>query len=340
MPVLSAYIGISSVSMFLYKSSEKHCFVNFPYVYSPNLFQNYLTPEQFYLDVFTRFSDDSGFNLSNSDLYITSFIENINKEKMGPFVKEARLVSDVIDKLGSCFPILVNNYSVVAPGIYLSKVEAREHGKSIYDQPEEADFYANLGIYPQLRSVDLTSQVNLDKNVLSNCGGLQIDAAIERPLVFLGERFMGGGIKELDYVFALSMVCSSGVYELKIDRNNSQILLDPLRSLSMVSAVENTLENVGTLVSVNGAAECSIKTDDGSVKVLDVLKDSLLLVPLADGSEAEIYVKNSYQNIEKRVRGGTLGIIFDTRLEKRSLYADVKLFNKALKLVGAAMEAF
>ncbi len=330
MPFLCSFTDLHGISLLLYKSPEEFWFKNFSYVYNAAIFSTSFTEDAFYLNLFTSFCKEHDVNLSSCDVLLTGFLE---APKLGIPVKLTKSLYEVFVNVKGSYPILINNTSIFTPDFCFSNSTLKPHRKSVeFGDVDEDNYYSNLEIYPQLVTNEISTQIDLDSNIASLMDEKSILSA-DLPLVFCGSRFSRISIfAELDYLLMLNLIREPGIYEIKRDMFNATILSTLLNIYDEKINIRPEITKAATVISSPSALECMIKTDEGTSQLVQLEKDKTTVVPLPKGERAKIMVKSYHLGtVEHEIIGGGVGLVFDTRVEKRLVIQDVGIFSLGLK---------
>jgi hypothetical protein len=341
MSVLSAYIGASSVNALLYFDEKKFSYINFPFVYSDSLFSNYTNPTDFYKEIFKNICKQNKAKFSECDILLTgyAYTPDINIE-----TALSMSLNEALNSVTGYFPIVVNNCSVVTTRNVLSYVDLlskTKEGEPVMSL-DEINHYANLTLYPQIAPVDMSVKLNIDKNISSKTHVNPIALDENSPLLFTGSRFnrlYNPENPELDYMLMLSLLDAEGIYEIKLDRDISAILMSMLKvHLKSAGTIEDTVEPAGVLVSSSGEVECLVESDMGTQQMIDVEKNRIFILPVDASESVRLLIKSvSFGTVEKVVSGGSLGVVFDTREVKADMATDIKFFDSSLHVFSRAL---
>ncbi|MFC1700511.1 hypothetical protein ACFLZ4_02625 [Patescibacteria group bacterium] len=324
MPTLAAYFG-TSVSSFLIRNGQDLEFVKFPYVYSKGLFSNQCTKSQFYRYLIETILRERGMSLGSCEVSVCGFLEP-PEFAFGPTVSCS--VVDTISSAEKFYPVFVAGSSLLTRDV-ISSFSSFEPSKSTDEI--DINYLSNLSIFPQMVPSDLSAQANLDEDVSNKVpGGLSI--ASDTSIVFTGDRFAQNiADKGLHYILMLELIKSVGIYDLYLDTNNK---------VPLVNLLEHDFDNlsytsrVGTFINTSSGVECLLTTGVGDDQFFEVKKNRIYVMPLTSEGEVKLSVKGAdIGSREVNVSGGTLGLIFDTREQKGSIYSDVKLLNDLLKQI-------
>ncbi|OGC70704.1 hypothetical protein A2415_03640 [candidate division WWE3 bacterium RIFOXYC1_FULL_39_7] len=337
MPVLAAYIDTQNVSILLYISHEEYYLYNFPYVYSNDVFSASYSESTFYQAVFDYFCKQHKLKLSDCDVVISGFLE---PPRLDFNLKYYISLFDLIRRVNGYFPILVNNYSIFTQqGFYCwDAVKGALSSEEMMDS-EEVNFYSNTELYPQLVATDLSTQSDIDRNILGLLGSAHLRIPDNQPLIFGGSRFTQiNMVPELDYMMILNLIQQEGVFDIRIDRNNSAILFALLNLYDSNINMEPTPELEGTVISTFTGLECMVKSEVGTSQVVQLDKNRIFVLPVGLNERPAIMLKSpNIDTLEKRVSGGRMGIIFDTRENKGRQIDDFRVFNSGIKSFSNAL---
>ena len=315
MPVLAACFGYSGAYFLIETPKNKKSefnFVTFPYTYIPAICGDYCDSKKFNTSLMEKIAGDFGAKLSDFDILITD-VYDYPRVTFEPtqFVTLNRL----FQATSGPYPIYVSNHSVrtkkAAIGINLLKGVETQSGHENFElnfgkifSPNELEYIYNHEIYPQISAVDLSTRIDLDRNIV-NMVTKETDIGISadsNQLIFMGARFIDRILDpELDYVLALDFIQNPGVYSVYIDRNNAFILLS-LLSLHKTDAEINFdkyLEKAGTVIRTHGETECLIKSGSSTGQIFTLIENEVFVVPLDENSMAEVQVRGSH--VEKGV---------------------------------------
>lgn len=330
MPIITAYIGTSNLCVLLYKSKTDYEFFYSPYIYLPELFSNYTTEEEFYTTILKLFCKKNGVDFDKCDIYVSGFVSvpefKNTKVKRVSFVK-------LFDNMPSLYPVLVNDFAFATK---FFMVASASYGflKNVTD--ESTTFSVNKCVYPNLKALDLSSQLALDREVLQS---VSRDKSIKwdpgTPIVFMGSRFYADEERDLDYLYMTSLINTPGVYDIYLDRTHTLLLFNMLNTVTdkeKISLDLNTIEHVGTLITGTGDVECLVASENGESKVHDIDKNTINRIPLEELSEYRLVIQNhSIGTVEKNIFGGKLGIIVDTRLDKIEAFKNIRKADQFLR---------
>jgi hypothetical protein len=345
MPVLAAYIGFSSISYLVYKSSNDYVFGTYPYTYSADLFDSYSSESQFYIELFSNILRDNNLKFLETDILVGDYIRYPDLEFE---VKRSYLLSEILKGISlSHFPLNISSYSITTPNsmlCYLPVSNGEYLGSDTKKmETDELNYYFNYSIYPNIVNYEMTLLIDHDRNIVSKLRNTELEYNNKLPLCFMGSRFSypyGQFNKESDYILLLNILKNPGIYELELDRDRYLMLAYMLNSFdkSLELRAEGKIEKVGTLINTFGDVECMITSEIGTSQLLDIEKDRVFVLPLNYNEKAHVIIKNNtIGTMEKDVIGGKLGVIFDTRLEKYDITENLKVFNDSIKILEQAL---
>lgn len=333
MPIFACYIGSSSVTTAVQKKDGTFTVNRFPFVYSPNLFNSKLDESGFYKIVLEEVAKSFKAKLSDFELLIA------HRPNLSDLKIDAKINVDVTQ----LFPKCDEKYIVLVEGLTVFTPDYRKTDKPGQDllfknALSDDTFVANLTLYPQLLPRELNEILAVDSltvtSFLQDGGGV----VSQHPIVFTGDRFAqedGQGIYK--YALVSDLLIHSGYYYVEIDTGNSVILKALLRKYDPSVSFEGIPEpeEVGTFALVPGNTEVLISSDMGTGQFFDIKKDSIFVAPLDVSSKSSVSIKNKYVgDSEGIVKGGTLGLVFDTREQRILLNSDIKDLNSFIREVG------
>jgi hypothetical protein len=336
MTALCVFVDVQSVSLLLYKTSDEVTLKVFPYVYSDALFSSSFTKAQFFESLLKSFCKENGVKLTDCDILATGFFE---APDIGMPIKFSKSLHEIFSSIHSYYPIYANNYTLMTPDYCYSysPVGQKFEGADVKEVDEE-NFYANMEIYPQIKATDISAQMDIDHGICSLLRGKEkIPQGL--PIVFLGSRFSQISIvPELDYILMLNLIRTSGVYDIRRDSSNVLVLYALLRMYKAEENFDLHLDREATLITTTGTLECMIKTEVGTSQLAEVEKDKVLVLPVGRDERLKLMVKaRDIANKERMVNAGKIGLIFDTRLDKATHVADIKVFSAGLKAFKEAL---
>jgi len=331
MPALCVFADLQSTSLLLYKSPLEYWFKTFPYVYSVPVFSSSFTQDAFYRALFDAFCQQNKIKLEKCDLLLMGLLEAPKLQSLP--VKYSASLHEVLKSIQNYYPLFVSNSFVCnSESCYSTHSSIVKKSPPEPKDSEEENYYANMEIYPQLVTPEISVQVDIDRNIAS-----LLDSSIkfpkDMPVVFCGSRFSQNAVSsELDYLLLLNLVKSGGIYDVRIDKNNALILTTLLKMFDPKTELENEIEKEATLIVSANSLECMVKTDVDTSQLVQLDRDRILVLPMAREERVQIMVKSHDLGlVEKAIGGGRIGIIFDTRVSKDIRPEDMKVFSSGLR---------
>jgi hypothetical protein len=331
--VVAIYFDTSSAS-FLFKKDKKSTvdILPFPYVYSKSLFGNQYSEKDYYQGILSAVIEDKKAKLSMCDLIISSFS---NPPEISKKPKLTVGVQDLVRDCEDYFPVVISGDSFVSPN--QASISSCPNNVLIKESDEQDDALENLCIYPQAIPDDISIQSDIDKKiVLGMPSGLKLDS--RSNILFTGGRFFQRTFnRELDYILILELIKKPGVYNVFVDRKNAFALVQSMKMYdkSLDLNLEDYVENIGTFICGGGSVECLLKTDVGEDRFFEVEKDRVEVTPIRLESGSKLHVKSSaLGSVDVHTKGGDVGLVFDTRVSKSSIYSNTRLFSECLKQFG------
>jgi len=332
MPTLTAYIGTSNFCVFLYKNKNDYEFFYAPYVYLPEVFSNYTNHEDFYTVIMELFCKKNGVDFSKCDTYISGFVGI--PEFKNPKIKRIEFTR-LFDNMPTLYPVIVNDFAFATKFFMTSETS---YG-FLKNGAEDTTFRVNKCIYPHIKAHDLSSQLELDREVLSGVVEDRLKWDPNTPVVFMGSRFYGEEERPLDYIYMFSLINTPGVYDIYLDRTHTLLLFNMLNTVMEKDKIPldlESIEHVGTLITGKGEVECLISADNVLPSVFEVEKNTLKKNSLVEDGEYRLVIKNKeIGTIEKTVFGGKLGVIVDTRDDKTEAFGNIRKFDTYLRFLSS-----
>jgi hypothetical protein len=188
---------------------------------------------------------------------------------------------------------------------------------------------------------DLSAQSNMDARLFQR---LPDDFKFEtgRKLVFTGGRFSQPiENRELNYILILEALRGFGFFEVHLDTHNAFPIFRTMQMYDrdLETPYEEYIEKVGTFIRTGGPAECLLSTGMGNDQFIEIEEDKIFVLPLRLEKPAKLSVKSPMLGtIDIRTNGGEVGLVFDTRVEDKSIYSEVKIFNDCIKQFGKTLK--
>jgi len=337
MPILSAYFGVS-VTDILYENKDNSLkFITFPYSYSKAAFGNQCSEAEFNRAILSKMIGVKKKSLSSYDLLVSGLLK---RPQISSETKLSKSIIEVLPKITDYTPIFLTGFGLFTNKVMGSSFSCNlaENEADDFDEDEELDYLANLCIFPQITPADLTKRSILDSDISKWIppNGFDLDPKI--PVVFTGDRFSQPTLhRELDYLVMLDIFKQPGIYDLYVDTKNALLLTqlvkeyDPNKNIDL----DKYIQYLGVLVTTNSDIECLIKSDVETKQFFEVKENDVFVSPISEEVNTTISIKNNtLGNLEFKVRGGRLGCIFDTRIDKNSSVKNIRFVNESIRQFG------
>lgn len=296
MPILSFYEGYSELSFVVFGSDidpNDYNVYRFPYTYSNNLFANSFTRDDFYKDVFQLACKSLKIKQKDYQLYSLGFLSC--PELPFETVKEACVFSEI-----------PSGYMYISTQMIAMKNATYSFNLPTLDTADY-NFRANLDLYHNIIYYDSRDIALKDAYIREISHYANVTVPYDE-IIITGDRLREfKNNPALGYLLILDVIRNHGTYNVKVDKEN----IFPHSVLTGIDKID--YPTLGTLVNIPGEVECLIETDVGTPQMFDLPADSIFVVPLDIGSDARVLVKSHETVIDKRVNGGELGIVIDTR---------------------------
>lgn len=331
MAFLAAHFDVSGVD-FLFKRTKRNTeFFHFPYVYSKGIFSNQCSEKEFYTYLIEKLLLEREIKPSLCTIVTSGFF---NPPDIDFKTKLSVEVSSLIEDSNEFIPIFINNCAFVTKGVISSQERCQEEFTSLDQDFGRRDDDANIFCYPQVIPEDVSSQISIDSKIFDKIPN-KLTFESGRKLVFTGGRFSHKiPYKELDYVLILEVLRGLGVFDVYLDSFNSFSLLKTMQiyDKSLITDAHGYFEKLGSFIRTGGACECLFSTGLGDDQLIEIEENKIFVLPVMLESPARLSIKSrDLGTIDIRTTGGKIGLVFDTRLEERSIYDDVKLLNECVK---------
>lgn len=330
MPTLSIYIGESQISAMRYDSPQNFAFANFPYVFQYEVLKHDFNESKFYTQVLKYFEKEFSIKLADHKILVGTM------GGQSVPIKEAD-ISSIFTSLRTIKNydwILVESFFAAKPSGFLGYYP---YGKnSMFNDSELNNYFSNLSIYPQIRTVNpklLNSSDVLLQNISTN---IPYDFGEDKTVVLTGSRF--SRVIDLPistYLFGFSLFSQPGLYRLKLDSGNklalislvnkdffsntkdsksSGLLSEDILTINEDEIFENEFIDVGTLLKAEGDVEVLLEVDSGNSQFVSLKKNQVFIFPLERMASARVVISGaSVGKKETYVKGGKLGFVIDTR---------------------------
>lgn len=324
MPIITAYIGTSHFCLMLYKSSQDYSFFYSPYVYLPNIFLNNTSEQEFYISLIKIFCKNKKINFDSVIIYITGFLSTPNFTLDN--VKKMDY-SQIMFSFKDLYPVMVNDFALSTKFYIASKTKYQDY----YQNDHLEALKLNKSIYKNIKAESIYEQISLDKEVLNNVYNSNIKWNFETPIIFMDSRFSYQILRPYDYVYMLSLINSPGIYDIYLDQSQSFILIKMLNIvLNKIEIPIDLLniEHICTLINTTSDISCIVTSDGIEDYSISHLKDSIKSYSLDYQKDYEIIVTNNrLGTITKQIKGGSLGIVIDSREDRQKSLNDTLNFD-------------
>ncbi|MFZ5425266.1 MAG: hypothetical protein ACOZAO_05715 [Patescibacteria group bacterium] len=318
MPVLAAHIGSSEISFLYFSSPLNYKFFGMPYIYSSNIYGNYLDRNSFYDKVFQHAVKTHRLPSKDLEILVCSYPEDHCDISNSHCIT----LDKALNSINGYKYVYVDRHKVIESGVPIERSllpDTSDDSREDIARSEEANFLANLTIYPFVKPINSAEQLDFDNATRSQLNGLVLDPEI--PVVFTGDRFNAATERwDLAYLLMLDLISNAGFFELYLDAANRVAPLALLNSYN--SALFDSIKDVnykplGTLLNVPGGVECLFETELGTSQLVDIGSNDLFLFPLEVGAQARVLIKSDVMGtLDRFVIGGELGFVIDTRLKQ------------------------
>lgn len=347
-PKLSIFVGESQISGLKYISPKDYEFFSYPYV-----------P----LDSLTH--DISGkFKANFLNQFISEFVtgkEGINPNDFDIIVGDLNGIGDYgegvthANILGALSSIhnyswfMVEDFTIATPSDFISYFPFSE----FKNDENFINFFSNKTLYSQMVSRRREEYDMEEKYLQKISDSIQHKFNSEIPVLFTGDRFFGAHrATGLLYISALGFLKAPGIYELMMDTANklpAMALLNQTfqqtsgeegRKVGMLTEdildgnyFNNEFVTVGTVLKSQGRAECLFEKEGSSPQFVEIEKDEMFILPLEKNETARVSISTGkLGKIEKKITGGDVGFIIDTRVSKSNQFNPewVEIFEERL----------
>ncbi|EKD95345.1 MAG: hypothetical protein ACD_24C00511G0002 [uncultured bacterium] len=340
MPVLSVVFGDSSVSFLFLDSLTDYKFYNFPYIYSHELFISQCTEGDFYAEMLEIVCKSLNKDLKNYKVILGGYPETPSIHVDHVFEQP---ISDIINYGAIYHAVLINNTSLISPSSCFSAFPTKySNGYSDDEGYKNAkiNYFANLNAFPMYKpgyGEDPTFLIEKD-NIVRLFDVSPKDPGMEKDkfILFSGERFLN--LEQNDskpVLLCLDLIKKPGIFQIKIDKKN----IYP--TMALAQAYDQTYENLlldtdfmslCPLINAPGQSEFLIYSENSESKYMELPPDNILFLPATENVQIMVKIKNTVLgNVEKYIKGGTLGLIVDTRDKSNEKLYTKKYISKNIK---------
>lgn len=319
MPILSINFGLANVRG-VYLSDEgavSDYVINYSYI--KEFYSHFYSKKDFYSDFTEHFIKKMKVPKRDLQIIATGFPEvpTISYEYADQITTD-QLFNQVEDyEINS----LSNNAVFTKKGyINFDEVKRITYGEI------ESNYLKNLTVYKNVfpsRPSDYNLMFSNIWNVVnSRRSNTQEVLLKDKPTLFLGDVFSMPGLggeefTKIAYLHILSIIVNPGIFTLFLDKTNIFPNLFHLKRYrpELGYIYDNFKpELLGTLVNSPGETTCLIETELGTSQLIDLNVGKIVFIPLDTSSKARVVVKSTVLgSVEKNIKGGTLGLILDTR---------------------------
>lgn len=335
MSTLSIYVGESQISALSFNSQTDFKFGFYPYVFPSELMKNDLNEEKFYAQVLRYLNKAFGIPASAGTVLIGT-LGGVSTKIKGEVVPIAEALSTVQNYIWA----LVESSLVLSGKSWVSFYPTEKD--LTFSQPVFVNYLSNKSLYPQIipSSPDTFKAVDiLTKSLVSTTDPIE---ATEQPLIFTGGRFTSLEQNPVEtYLLALDLIRSPGIFNVKIDVANKlpvigilnhhlvsnaseesskkkkeaiSFLSGDLLSVNSEEIFDEEFISLGTVLNAPGGVECLFEVEVGNSQFVELKGDRLFVFPLDKNASARIVADGkSVGHIEKNIRGGSVGLVIDTR---------------------------
>lgn len=280
-------------SSVVYEAPEQFIY---PHSYSNFLISETISKKDYYNEVFLLAQKE--LSLKKNDKYIFA---NLFSQPEIPVkdVTNVSLISSIENNvfyLSNLFYSLGDNISCITPLINLTA---------------NLDFISNTWLYPDTQTNDLHTQVAFDQILRDLIKLVPPNLNVEKntDILFTGDRIAKfNTFPELTTLLILDFLSNPGVYQIKIDSQNTYI------HKKMYEGCQYETISLGTVVNTPGDTECLFKTELDTQQLIQLKKDTIFALPLEANMSAALLIKNQNGQFEQEVFGGQVGVVFDTRV--------------------------
>ena len=332
MALITAHFDVSGVDFLIKKTKKDTEFFNFPYVYSKGIFGNQCDRKQFYSSLLEKVMADREIKTSTCNVLTCGFPD---PPELNLKTKYSVKPLDLIESSEAVVPVFVNNKVFLTKGMMCSYELDEDKDFSGNDNDlGEFDQIANLDAYPQTTPGDLSSQVSLDSKICEKIPEkFYFDSG--RKIIFTGGRFSQKILNpELNYILITETLRGLGVFEVYLDSSNAYSLLRTVQMYdrSLVPDIQSYLETSGLFIRTGGSCECLLNTGLGDDKFIEIEDNKVFVYPFRSENSVRLSIKSrELGTIDVHTKGGSLGLVFDTRVPGESIYNDVRLLNESVK---------
>jgi hypothetical protein len=347
MPILSINFGVANVrGVYLSDEGEISDYV-INYSYIKEFYAHFYSEKEFYTDITDHFIKKMKVPKRGLQVIATGFpkIPAISYDYSHTLPTE-QLFNQVSD-----FDVVsLSNNTVFTQKAFINfaKEERIAYGEA------ESNYLKNLTIYKNVFPSRPSDYNLILSNIWNTVNKKRSDSQEvilrDLPTLFLGDVFSmppveGFEFEKIAYLHILSIIVNPGIFSLHLDKTNIFPNLFHLKLYrpDLGYVYDNFKpESLGTLINSPGETTCLIESEIGTSQLVDITVGKLIFIPLDSNSKVRVVVKSSVLgSVEKRVSGGHLGLVLDTRQKNdRKIYDHEQLqidINANLKNIEQVM---
>lgn len=353
MPTLSIYIGENQISAMRYNTPEDFSFAAYPYVFPYEALKHEYNETKFYTQVIKIFEKEFGIKAKDYKVVVGS----LGGQEL-PIKASSNIgVFSSLSTIKNYQWLFVESFFVAKPSGFLGYFPYGSDSK--FDDQELKNYFSNVGIYPQFRTLNpklLNSNDVLLQNISAN---VEYNYSEETPIILTGGRFTS--VYDLPistYLFSFSLLKKPGLYRLKLDPANKLplislvnkeyfessssgksaggVLSEDIMNINDDEIFDDEFIDLGTVLRAKGNVEVLLEIEAGNSQFISLKENQLFIFPLERMASARVVI--SGQSIGKRetyVKGGKLGLVIDTR----TLPVE-KLEKEWIKVIEERLTAF
>lgn len=331
-PKLPIYAGKSQISGLKYVSPKEYEFFSYPYVLLEPLTHstNNKTKAKFLNEVLNEFLSNQT-NTSIGDYEV--IVGDLNEFNGYGEDKNHVNILDALKSVRNYSWFMVEDFTIATPSDFISYFPYSD----FKNNENFINYFSNKSLYPQIVS-QRREEYDMEEQYLQTMSEkIQHSLSFSEPILFTGDRFfnLNKEVSPLLYISALGFLKNPGVYELKIDTANKLPALALLnqsfekgnKTGTLVTDIldgsffNNEFIDVGTVLRSYGRVECLVEKDGSPPQFMEVAKDEMFIIPLEKNETARVSISTGkLGKIEKKITGGDIGFIIDTRLKESNQF--------------------
>lgn len=191
------------------------------------------------------------------------------------------------------------------------------------------NYFENLLLYPQIQPSsdrDFYEEKAYLKQIAQRAFAQPRDDAFsyQKPLLFCTTRSVDTQESLCRFMLlGMNVILAEGLYAFSLDPQN---FMGPYSVLTYFNSdISSRVElpdftALGSLVNINDSVVCSFRIEGSEPQSVKVEKDQIFTYPLAATDSVDVTITSSkYPTIEKKLFGGTFGVVIDTRDKTKQL---------------------